>query len=98
MSPGSFFFVVKFNLIKIQIQNPNVFSSDDSTGHTVRSLAAGDSFDKKQRIIDSNIACLEESIRVLKSHRNDLSPISRLPVEILCNIFKLSLTESQPDS
>ena len=98
MSPGSFFFVVKFNLIKIQIQNPNVFSSDDSTGHTVRSLAAGDSFDKKQRIIDSNIACLEESIRVLKSHRNDLPPISRLPVEILCNIFKLSLTESQPDS
>ena len=27
-----------------------------------------------------------------------MSPISCLPVEILCNIFKLSLTESQPDT
>ena len=42
-------------------------------------------------IIDRNIARLEESIRALKSRRNELSPISRLPVEILCNIFKFSL-------
>ena len=31
----------------------------------------------------------EESIRALKSRRNELSPISRLPVEILCKIFSL---------
>ena len=35
----------------------------------------------------TNIAPLEERIRVLKSRRNELSPISRLPVEILCKIF-----------
>ena len=50
--------------------------------------------DETRSIIDRNIARLEESIRALKSRRNDLSPISRLPVEILCNIFKFSLTES----
>jgi hypothetical protein len=38
-------------------------------------------------IIDRDIARLEESIRSLKSRRNELSPISRLPVEVLCNIF-----------
>ena len=40
-------------------------------------------------IIDRDIARLEESIRALKSRRNEMSPISRLPVEILCNIFSL---------
>jgi F-box-like len=40
-------------------------------------------------IIDRDIAHLEESIRALKSRRNELSPISRLPVEILCKIFSL---------
>ena len=40
-------------------------------------------------IIDRDIAHLEESIRALKSRRNELSPISRLPVEVLCNIFSL---------
>ena len=37
-------------------------------------------------IIDHDIARLKESIR---ARRNKLSPISRLPVEILCNIFSL---------
>ena len=40
-------------------------------------------------IIDRDIARLQESIRALKSRRNELSPISRLPTEILCNIFSL---------
>ena len=39
--------------------------------------------------IDREIARLKESIRALKSPRNELSPISRLPAEILCNIFSL---------
>jgi F-box-like len=43
--------------------------------------------DVERGIIDRNIACLEVRIRALKSRRNELSPISRLPVEILCNIF-----------
>jgi hypothetical protein len=47
--------------------------------------------DEARSIIDRNIARLEESIRALKSRRNELSPISRLPIEILCNIFKFSL-------
>jgi F-box-like len=41
-------------------------------------------------IIDRDIARLEESIRVLRSRRNELSPIYRLPAEILCNIFSLT--------
>ena len=44
---------------------------------------------ESRSIIDPNID-LEESIRALKSRRNELSPISRLPVEILCKIFKFS--------
>jgi hypothetical protein len=41
-------------------------------------------------IIDRDIAHLEENVRALKSRRKELSPISRLPVEILCNIFSLT--------
>jgi hypothetical protein len=44
-------------------------------------------------IIDRDIARLEENIRALKSHRNELSPISRLPVEILCNIFSFIVND-----
>ena len=36
---------------------------------------------------------MEESIRALKSRRNELSPISRLPVEILCDIFSFTQAE-----
>jgi hypothetical protein len=58
--------------------------------------------EETRSIIDRNIARLEESIRALKSRRNELSPISRLPVEVLCNIFKFSLNENPtwklPDS
>ena len=42
-------------------------------------------------VIDRDIARLEESIRALKSRRNELSPISRLPAEILCKIFSLNI-------
>ena len=46
-------------------------------------------------IIDRDIARLEERIRALKSRRNQLSPISsRLPAEILCNIFSFSIHSS----
>ena len=37
----------------------------------------------------TNIARLEERVRALKSRRNELPPISHLPVEILCKIFSL---------
>ena len=45
--------------------------------------------EEMRNIIDREIARLKESIRALKSRRNELSPISRLPAEILCNIFSL---------
>ena len=41
--------------------------------------------------LQGSIRNLEDSIQALKSRRNALSPISRLPVEILCNIFSLSI-------
>ena len=43
-------------------------------------------------IIDRDISGLEENIRALKSRRNELSSISRLPAEILCNIFFLGIS------
>jgi hypothetical protein len=45
------------------------------------------SLDVARSIIDRDIAQLEGSIRALKSRRNELSPISHLPAEILCTIF-----------
>ena len=48
--------------------------------------------DEERSIIDLNIAPLEETIRALKSRRNELSPISRLPSEILCNIFNFQVS------
>ena len=66
--------------------------------------SAGDPMDETRSIVDRNIVRLEESIRsledsirALKSRRNELSPISRLPAEILCNIFSLRILCS-PDS
>jgi F-box-like len=76
----------------IQIRNPNVFSPDDA--NTMTSSSAGDLLDEMRSIIDRDIARLEERIRALKSRRNELSPISRLPAEILCNIFSLSISWS----
>ena len=43
-----------------------------------------------RKIIDRDIARLEESIRTLKSRRNELSPIYRLPAEVLCIIFSFT--------
>ena len=51
--------------------------------------SAGDPLDVTRSIIDRDIASLEESIRALKSRRNELSPISRLPAESLCKTFSL---------
>jgi hypothetical protein len=85
MAQGMSFF--QFSMFR----NPIVFSSDDNT-NTSESCSAGDPLDVVGSIIiDRDIARLEESIRALKSHRNELSPISRLPAEILCNIFSLSI-------
>jgi hypothetical protein len=42
-----------------------------------------------QQAIDSEIKSLEESIRVLKSRRNALSPVSSLPPEVFAVIFSL---------
>ena len=63
------------------------FSADDT--NTSCSESAGDPLDEMLSIIDREIARLQESIRVLKSRRNELSTISRLPTEILCKIFSL---------
>ena len=83
-SHGSTYVFFFFNL---QIRNliVRVVSADD----TITSCSAGNPLDEIRSIIDRNIARLEESIRSLKSRRNELSPISRLPAEILCNIFSL---------
>jgi hypothetical protein len=90
---------VFFNLKKIQIRNPIVFSPDD----TNTSCSVGDHpFDVARSIIDRDIARLKERIRALKSRRNELSPISCLPAEILCNIFSLTedknLSSRRPES
>jgi hypothetical protein len=83
-------YVFFFSINSIQIINPIVFSPDD----TNTSCSAGD---QTRTIIDRDIARLEESIRglersirALNSRRNELSPISRLPAEILRIIFYLS--------
>ena len=75
---------VFFNL-KVQIRNLVVFFLDD----TNTSCSADDPLTETRSIIDREITRLEESIRTLKSRRNELSPISRLPVEVLCNVFSL---------
>ncbi|KAF8805504.1 hypothetical protein BYT27DRAFT_7339708 [Phlegmacium glaucopus] len=54
---------------------------------TIVPKSVGDPLDEARRIIDRNITRLEESIRSLKSRRNKLSPISRLPPELLCHVF-----------
>ena len=81
MVQGMFF----FSNFRNSNQNPIVFSPDD----TSTSCAASDQLDKMRSIIDRDIVRLEESIRALKSRRNELSPIARLPTEILCRIFSL---------
>ena len=80
MAQGMFF----FNL-KDSNQNPTVLSSVD----TNTSCSTSDPLDATRSIIDRDIAHLEERIRTLKSRRNELSPMSRVPVEILCKIFSL---------
>ena len=82
MAQGIFFFFLFFQFKKFK---SNIFSPDD----TNTSYSADDPLAEMRSIIDRDIARLEESIRALKSRRNELSPIARLPVEILCNIFSL---------
>lgn len=49
-----------------------------------------------QRLVDDEIERLKSNIRSFLSHRNTLSPISRLPSEILSHIF--ALTQPPEDS
>ena len=93
--------MVSFFIIKIQIRNPIVFSPED----TNTPCSTGNPLDETRSIIDRDIARLrnnirgledsirgvEDNIRVLNSRRNELSPTSRLPAEILCNIFSLTI-------
>ena len=96
MAQGMFSFITIFTF---QIRNPNFFPSDGSSTNmsNTTSSSADDPLDVARSIIDRDIARLEESVRVLKFRRNGLAPISRLPVEILCNIFSLSIL-SRPES
>ncbi|KAF5371006.1 hypothetical protein D9615_009993 [Tricholomella constricta] len=50
--------------------------------------------DKTRRLIDQEMQRLEDSIRVLKSRRNVLAPIARLPPEMLSKIFSFRAAES----
>jgi hypothetical protein len=46
--------------------------------------------------IDGEIIKVNEQARLLKSRRNGLAPISRLPLEVLCQIFKASYSSAAP--
>jgi len=65
-----------FTILKLELASNRLCTDNTS-----------DPLDEARSIIDRDIARLEESIRALKSRRNELSPISRLPPEILCSIF-----------
>jgi hypothetical protein len=41
----------------------------------------------QRQAIEAKINSFEESIRVLRSHRNTLAPISSLPTEVINGIF-----------
>ena len=93
-----FSFHYKFYIKKIRSEIQLSFPDDTTaSGNLNTSCSAGDplALDVMRNIIDRDIARLEESIRVLKSRRNELSPISRLPAEILCNIFSFAEVLSQ---
>ncbi|KAG6844779.1 hypothetical protein H0H87_003897 [Tephrocybe sp. NHM501043] len=50
--------------------------------------------DKTRHLIDREMQRLEDSIRLLKSRRNVLAPISRLPPEMLAKIFAFRVADS----
>ena len=54
---------------------------------------SGDPRDRLRQAIDDEINSLEQSIRVLKTRRNALAPISCFPPEALATIFSF-LTSS----
>jgi hypothetical protein len=73
------------------------FSFKDSN----KKLCSDNPLDETRSIIDRDIVRmersirgLEESVHTLKSRRNELSRIYRLPAEILCHIFSLSIPRS----
>ncbi|KAJ3532460.1 hypothetical protein NMY22_g7732 [Coprinellus aureogranulatus] len=50
-----------------------------------------------QQRIDAQIALLESELLELKRQRNELSPVSTIPSEVLCQILSLATTREQPD-
>jgi F-box-like len=75
-----------------------LFDFKSEIKNLITSCPDGDPLDEMRSIIDRNIVSLEGRIRsleyrirTLKSRRNELSPISRLPTELLCNIFSVSI-------
>jgi hypothetical protein len=81
---------------------PSGFPSQASDFDTVSAAPAitfmdtgsGEPCDRLRQAIDDEINSLEQSIRVLKTRRNALAPISRLPPETLAAIFSF-LTPSE---
>ncbi|KDR84184.1 hypothetical protein GALMADRAFT_236883 [Galerina marginata CBS 339.88] len=45
-------------------------------------------YSSAQKLIDEEISRLSEEIKALSSRRNELSPIFRLPPEVICKIFE----------
>ncbi|KAG5647807.1 hypothetical protein DXG03_007729 [Asterophora parasitica] len=56
------------------------------------------SADKSRHLIDQEMQRLEDAIRLLKSRRNILAPISRLPPEMLAKVFSFRAAESVESS
>ncbi|KAF6751393.1 hypothetical protein DFP72DRAFT_497576 [Ephemerocybe angulata] len=52
---------------------------------------------ESQIVLDREIARLEHDLVILKRRRNVLSPVSRIPPELISNIFFLSLRFLQAD-
>lgn len=51
---------------------------------------------RTQQSIDAQIAQLEQELLELKRQRNELSPVSTIPPEILCQILLLATSYSEP--
>ena len=92
LSPISRFFVEIFCKIYSLVKDNSIFYLGLSPESWTNFSQVSQRWTRRSAAVSApalltNIARLEESARALKSRRNELSPISRLPVEILCNIF-----------
>ncbi|KAF9475276.1 hypothetical protein BDN70DRAFT_841191 [Pholiota conissans] len=66
----------------------------------VRGLLLSNNFgiEERMRIVDEKIDRHHASISALKSYRNTLAPIARLPPEVLCYIFRMLKNKQQSKS